>query len=113
MKTNRYSAIISVILILFAVFCASIVTFAEGEAVTAITGSGETVEEETKYENVETASNEAGEESEVKDMGLKICIPEFIDSLGIMLIGLLGIFAVTGLIILSICVLNKLTKKSE
>lgn len=113
MKTNKYYAIISIVLLLCALFCEITVSFAEGKTLAAISESGETVDEDTKDENVEETPSEVGEEYDKKDMGLKICIPEFIDSLKIMLIGLLGIFAVTGLIILCICVLNKLTKKRE
>ena len=121
---SKIIAVTAVLLVLFSVLGTGLVLAenAEGEVVTksvaadapaiAMPVSADIEVPETAAENEDDETAETAD-AEKAVTEFKICVPEFVDSLKVMLIGLVGIFAVTGVIILCICLLNKFTAGKE
>ncbi len=121
MKSVKLFAITAALIMLFSVVGTGLV-FAENAEDAVVTtallpdDSSESVEVNDDAEAPEEVLGEEETDAETDNKAVtefKICVPEFIDSLKVMLIGLVGIFAVTGVIILCICLLNKFTVGKE
>ena len=121
MKSVKLFAITAALIMLFSVVGTGLV-FAENAEDAVVTtallpdDSSEPVEVNDDAEAPEEVLGEEETDVETDNKAVtefKICVPEFIDSLKVMLIGLVGIFAVTGVIILCICLLNKFTVGKE